>query len=92
MKPRLLTTILNNKSLRRVTEYVTPTYTAKATRQRRHDGRGRAETILLTIGRPNYRERAFIKWALEANEPFPIRKLQLTFWPKKRVARAKRKK
>lgn len=92
MKPRLLTTILGDKTLRRVTEYVTPTYTAKATRQRRFSGRDKAETILLTIGRPNYRERAFIKLAQSAGEPFPVRKLQLTFWPKKRTKRAKRKK
>lgn len=40
--------------------------------------RGNVE-ILLKIGRPNYAERKFIKMAKKAGEPFPIRKIQVTF-------------
>lgn len=40
--------------------------------------------ISLTIGRPNYVERRFIKSAKKAGEPFPIRKIQLKFPPSKK--------
>lgn len=40
--------------------------------------------IVLTIGRPNYAERQFIKQAIKAGEKFPIKKIQLKFIPKKK--------
>jgi hypothetical protein len=33
--------------------------------------------IILTIGKPNYSEREFIKKCKKAGEPFPIKKIQL---------------
>ncbi len=33
--------------------------------------------IVLTIGKPNYAERQFIKLAKKTGEPFPIKKIQL---------------
>ena len=35
--------------------------------------------ILLTIGKPNYQERQFIKLCKKAGEKFPIKKIQLKF-------------
>ena len=32
--------------------------------------------ITLTIGRPNYLEREFIKLCVKAGEPFPVKKIQ----------------
>lgn len=43
--------------------------------------RGNAE-IFVTIGKPNYLERDFIKKCRKAGEVFPVRKIQLKF-PKK---------
>lgn len=40
--------------------------------------------IVLTIGRPNYREREFIKSCKKTKENFPIKKIQLVFLPKKK--------
>lgn len=60
--------------------YLSPTRTIKATRTR-YKGRfskGRVE-LTFTDGRPNYLERKFIKLALKAKEPFPIKKVQLRF-------------
>jgi 2-keto-4-pentenoate hydratase len=37
--------------------------------------------IVLTIGKPNYAERQFIRDCKIAGEPFPVKKIQL--WPKK---------
>ena len=48
------------------------------------DKRSNAE-ILLTIGKPNYLEREFIKNCKKVGEPFPIKKIQLKFPPKTRA-------
>lgn len=40
--------------------------------------RGNVE-IILTIGRPNFEERNFIKNCKKAGESFPIKKIQLKF-------------
>lgn len=38
--------------------------------------------ILLTIGKPNYAEREFIKACKKAGEPFPVKNIQIK-WPEK---------
>ena len=67
------------------TKYCSPSLTVKATRPR-YQGKlrnGRALTAIVTIGKPNFTERQFIKACLRAKEPFPVKKLQV-----KRVAGA----
>lgn len=68
-------------------KYVSPKEVVKATR-RLSLGRIRAnETnldVVLTMGRPNFAARKFIKQALKAGEPFPVKKILLTF-PSTRV-------
>lgn len=66
---------------RSATKYLTPKHTVKVTRQNRPDRRDRTETFLVTIGKPNYAARQFVKAAIAAGEPFPVRKVQLRFWP-----------
>lgn len=44
----------------------------KGTFQGRSRGRARTRTIVLTIGRPNYRDRVVIKKAEKTKEPFPL--------------------
>lgn len=39
--------------------------------------------IILTIGRPNFRQRMFIKSCIKAKEEFPVKKIQLQFVAKK---------
>lgn len=41
--------------------------------------KGENVEITLTIGKPNYIEREFIKECQKANEPFPVKKVQLKF-------------
>ena len=71
----------------RAVKYVTPKRVIRAT-QKLHRGRVRRSTanleVLVTIGRPNYRERQYIKACLKAGEPFPVRKVALQFPPKRR--------
>jgi len=79
--------------LRRATKFLGPNLVVKLTRQRKYDGRDakRGQTFLLTIGRPNYAERKFVKECKKAGEPFPIAKVQLKEFPKKRVKKAAKK-
>lgn len=56
----------------------------KATkRQKPRKGENHTEMVL-TIGRPNYAEREFIKLCKKAGEPFPIKKMQYKIYPKKK--------
>ncbi len=82
--------LMTHPDAKRVTKYMSPLATVKGTRQgklyRRADSRpdswGVQTTILITIGRPNYAERQFIKKAKKAGEPFPVKKYQIK-WRKK---------
>lgn len=69
----------------RATKFISPTLVIKATRRRfkgkLQNGRAKQETILLTIGKPNYLERHFIKLCRQAREPFPIKAIQLKLVP-----------
>ena len=75
---------LEDSTVRRATIYLSPKLTAKATRQRRYNKRDTRETFLVTVGVPNYAEQIFIKLCKKAKEPFPVKKVQLRFWPKKK--------
>lgn len=70
--------------IRRATLYVSPTYTVKATRQRPYRKSERQETVLVTAGRPNYLEREVITILRKCKEPFPVKKVQVQYWPRKR--------
>lgn len=69
---------------KRVTKFVAPNITVKATRLHKPDRRDRAETYVVSIGRPNYQEREFIKDCKKAGEPFPVRNLIFQDFPVKR--------
>lgn len=62
---------------RQAVKYFTPTFVVKATRRGSLDVRNKTMEIFVTIGRPGYRERDFIRQASRAGEPFPIKKIQL---------------
>lgn len=66
--------------------YISPKEVIRATR-RLERGKITAHgnvDITLTIGRPNYVERKFIKLCLQAGEKFPLQKVQLKYPPKRR--------
>ena len=65
---------------RKATRYVSPMTVVKATARHRPRMRSRTVEIVVTIGRPNYAERAFIRQAKKAGEPFPVRKIQVKPW------------
>ena len=67
-------------------KYVTPESVVRVTRMM-YRGKfcpGNRAEFLVTLGRPNFAARQFIKAARKAGEPFPVRKVQLTFPPKRK--------
>lgn len=76
--------VLSIPNVRQAVVVQHPKLTVKLTRRFKHDGRNSRHDFVLTIGAPNYREREFIKMCQKAGEPFPIRKVQLKFYPVKK--------
>lgn len=71
------TQFINEKLIIRATRktYKNSTLTKKTTRK--FSRKGDNIEITLTIGKPNWAEKEFIKKCIKANEPFPIKKIQL---------------
>ncbi len=63
----------------KATKYMTDKHVIRAVRKTFKGKilKNRNIEITLTIGRPNFLEREFIKKCKKANEPFPIKKIQL---------------
>lgn len=71
--------LLSNRGMWKVTKYLSPRSIVRATRVRTKGG-----TIVLTIGRPNYRELEFIKKARKAGMSFPLSGVYWRMIPKKK--------
>lgn len=67
-------------------KYLGPKSVIKGTFHGKRDKRARSVNVVLSIGAPNYAERQFIKKAVAAGEPFPIKKVVLKFAPAKKKA------
>ena len=61
---------------RRATKYLDDHTIVRATRRGSVRKNARTDELVLTVGKPNYRERKFIKLCKEAGEPFPVKKIQ----------------
>jgi hypothetical protein len=77
-------TALRDNNAYRATKYVSLTEVVRATRRRYHGKDGKLHVlkrenfeVSLTVGRPNFRERNYIKWCVVGKEPFPIKKIHL---------------
>lgn len=71
---------------RRATMFLGDNITVKATRQRKHDGRDKSTTMLLTIGRPNYSERQLVKSFKKNKARLPVGKVLVAAHPRRRAA------
>lgn len=69
---------------RSATKFMAPDFIVRVTRQFKPSRREGKATLVLTIGKPNYSERQFIKQAVKAGEPFPVKRYRLRPWPVKR--------
>lgn len=65
----------------KATKYMAPNHIIRASRKtyKGKFGRGNIE-IVLTIGKPNFLEKEFIKKCKKVGEPFPIKKIQLKLY------------
>ena len=64
------------------TKYLSKYETVKARRvcyNGKIDKRSKRITVVVSLGRPNYAEREFIKKCQKAREPFPVKRIQLKF-------------
>lgn len=77
----LVVDTLLKSDLKRVTKFVSPKLTIKATRLFKPNRVQTAETYIVSIGRPNFAERKFIKDAVKAGEPFPVRNILFQHFP-----------
>lgn len=64
-------------SVKTATKYMDPKYVIKATRHGKPDRRYGQVHMVVTLGKPNCREKEFIKACLKAGEPFPVKKCLL---------------
>jgi hypothetical protein len=79
----LVRTIFRDVTVWKATKYISPNFVVKATRKRfgakinpDNLSEGICE-ICLTLGRPNYAEREFIKLCKKAGEKFPVKNIQI---------------
>jgi hypothetical protein len=83
-----LANILASTGSHTATKYLSPKHVVRATRKvfnRKIDKRDRRMEIMFTDGEPNYHARKFIKRCQKAGESFPVKKIQLTHFPKRRA-------
>lgn len=65
---------------RRATQYLSPSLVIKAARRHKPRRNERTVEIVLTVGKPNYAEREFIKLAKKSGELFPVKRVQFKEW------------
>lgn len=71
--------LFSSPNIYKATFYLSDNYVIKATAKRwkkKLPKKNQRIEVLLTMGRPNYEERLFIKLCKQAGEPFPIKKIQ----------------
>jgi len=82
---KVIETLISQKAIK-ATQFISPKEIIRAVRKsykfsgtRKLPRKDQNIEITLTIGKPNYVEREFIKKCIKAKEPFPIKKIQLKF-------------
>ena len=75
----LVTDLIFETNAKKATKYLSRTEVVKATRRHKRRKNERTVEMVLTFGKPNYAERQFIKRAIAAGEPFPVKRALLKF-------------
>jgi hypothetical protein len=84
MIDKMIAQLEAERTIKTVTYFESPTHTEKVTRQFKLFKNDRSATYIVTIGKPNYAEREFVKKCKQSGEPFPVKRLQLKFYPVKK--------
>lgn len=81
---KLIETLISTNSVK-ATKFISPKEIIRATRKR-YNGKfnNKQIEITLTIGKPNFLERRFIKDCIKASVNFPVNKIQLKYLPVKK--------
>lgn len=87
----VVSSLIVMNDLRKAVKFIGPNLVVKLTSQRKYSKRERQRTFLLTIGKPNFAERKFVKECKKAGEPFPVEKVQLQGHPVKRLKKTAKK-
>lgn len=74
LKPVLEQVLFNDA--KQAIKFIATDHVLKATR-RGKDTRANHIEILVTVGKPNFRERKFVRLCKKAGELFPVRKIQI---------------
>lgn len=65
---------------KRATKFISPKHVVAGSRRRKRSKRERYVDVVVKIGAPNFRERAFIRACQKSGEPFPVKKVQLKWF------------
>lgn len=76
--------VLTISGCRRATAYLSETRVVKATAQQRTSKRAKRVTVLVTVGKPNFVERRFIRLCKKDGVCFPMESIYHKHWPKKK--------
>jgi hypothetical protein len=74
----------SDKNIRTLTYYESPETTIRITRVYKPKARDRSQGFRMEVGKPNYTARQFIKKYIKTGEPFPVNRIQVKFYPKKK--------
>ena len=69
---------------RKATAYISDSMVATATARHRPDKRSKRIEFVVKLGAPNFLERRFIRLCKKVGMCFPLRQVQLGWWPKKK--------
>lgn len=75
---------LTASDAKKATMFLSERLVVSVCRRFKHDKRSRSRDWVLKIGAPNFAERAFLRACKAADEPLPVRRVQLRAWPKSR--------
>jgi hypothetical protein len=82
--PKLFDEVMLAQDVKKATKYVSENCTIKVTRIGKLKKNWTTQEFKVTMGTPNYLERLFISDCIKAGEKFPVKKIQLKFYPVKK--------
>ena len=77
-------TLIATKDAKSAIKYLSDKLVVKATWHNKPKANNRGETMIVTFGKRNYREVAFIQDLIKAGKQFPIKEIQLKPYPIKK--------
>lgn len=72
--------LLTDVTVHTATKYISPVQVVHLSRIGRFSARQRSSHFHVKVGKPNYDEAKFVKLCQKAGEPFPVRKVQLSYY------------